>query len=87
MLALREQLNAAQQADGYTWAPVDAPLMPILATLRALAAAVLLPESAVTALQDKFKMGFQTTVSLWRRLLTTEGMNNTGDSPSSSVIF
>lgn len=72
VLGLREQFRNPTQADGYAWLPPSAPLTPVVAALRALAAQegysavdLLLPEDALPELKTAFKLDYQTTVDLW----------------------
>jgi len=74
LLGLREQLSDPQQADGYAWLSPDAPLLPAVSALRALAAAegfsavdLLLPEEEVPVLKEALPLAYQTTIALWRR--------------------
>lgn len=72
VLGLREQFRNPTQADGYAWLPPSAPLTPVVAALRGLAARegysavdLLLPEDALPELRNTFKLDYQTTVDLW----------------------
>ncbi len=72
VLGLREQFRTPTHADGYVWLPPSAPLTPVVAALRGLAAHegytavdLLLPEDALSELRTTFKLDYQTTVNLW----------------------
>ncbi|HOT92272.1 MAG TPA: GNAT family N-acetyltransferase [Anaerolineae bacterium] len=74
VLGLREQFRDPTQADGYAWLPPSAPLRPVVAALRGLAAHagysavdLLLPQDALSELQTVFRLDYQTTVTLWKR--------------------
>ncbi len=78
MLGLHEQFRDPTQADGYAWLPPSAPLSPAVAALRGLAARagysavdLLLPQDALSELQTRFKLDYQTTVTLWKIDLAT----------------
>ncbi len=74
VLALREQVFDATQADAYAWLPAGAPLLPVLQALQALGAQlgfqavdVLLPAAQVPALRQALRLDYQSQVVLWRR--------------------